>query len=216
MEKRVAQAEQLMEYYRTRKDDIRKKLRQFEDALNQPDEKVFAELCYCICTPQSKAVLCDEAIAALENSNMLLKGDVGQIRLFLRRVRFSGRKASYIVEARRMFKKNGKIRIKGWLTSFNDVHQLREWITKNVKGVGMKESSHFLRNVGLGKNLAILDRHILRKLKEFGVIGEVKSLTKKGYLSIESKMMAFAEELNISMEELDLLLWSRETGRVFK
>ena len=216
MEKRVAQAEQLIEYYRTRKDDIRKKLRQFEDALNQPDEKVFAELCYCICTPQSKAVLCDEAIAALENSNMLLKGDVGQIRLFLRRVRFSGRKASYIVEARRMFKKNGKIRIKGWLTSFNDVHQLREWITKNVKGVGMKESSHFLRNVGLGKNLAILDRHILRKLREFGVIGEVKGLTKKRYLSIESKMMAFAKGLNISMKELDLLLWSRETGRVFK
>jgi len=216
MEKRVAQAEQLMEYYRTRKDDIRKKLRQFEDALNQPDEKVFAELCFCICTPQSKAVLCDEAIAALEKSNLLLKGGVGQIRRFLRRVRFSGRKANYIVKARRLFKKNGKIRIKERLTSFNDVYQLREWITKNVKGVGMKESSHFLRNVGLGKNLAILDRHILRKLKEFGVIGEVKGLTKKRYLSIESKMMAFAEGLNISMEELDLLLWSRETGRVFK
>jgi len=216
MEKRLAQVKQLMKYYQTKKNEIRKKLREFDDALNQSDEKVFAELCFCICTPQSKATLCDEAITALERRNLLLKGNADQIRPLLRGVRFASRKARYIIKARGLFKRNGKIMIKERLTSFDDIYQLREWIAENVKGIGLKESSHFLRNVGLGKNLAILDRHILNKLKEFGIIGEVKDLTKKRYLSIESKMRAFAERLNIPLEELDLLLWSRETGRVFK
>ena len=216
MEKRLAQVKQLMKYYQTKKNEIRKKLREFDDALNQSDEKVFAELCFCICTPQSKATLCDEAITALERRNLLLKGNADQIRPLLRGVRFASRKARYIIKARGLFKRNGKIMIKERLTSFDDIYQLREWIAENVKGIGLKESSHFLRNVGLGKNLAILDRHILNKLKEFGIIGEVKDLTKKRYLSIESKMRALAERLNIPLEELDLLLWSRETGRVFK
>lgn len=216
MKKRLAQVKQLMEYYQTKKNEIKERLREFNDALNQPDEKVFAELCFCICTPQSKATLCDEAIAALERRNLLLKGNTDQIRPLLRGVRFAGSKASYIVEARGLFERNGKIRIKEWLTSFDDIHQLREWIAENVKGMGMKESSHFLRNVGLGKNLAILDRHVLKNLKELGVIGEVKDLTKKKYLCIESKMRGFVEELNIPMEEMDLLLWSIETGMVFK
>lgn len=216
MKKRLAQVKQLMEYYQTKKNEIRKRLREFEDALNQLDEKVFAELCFCICTPQSKATLCDETITALERRNLLLKGNADQIRPFLRGVRFAGCKARYIVEARELFKKNEKIRIKERLTSFDNIYQLREWIAENVNGMGLKESSHFLRNVGLGKNLAILDRHILKNLKEFGVIGEVKNLTEKRYLSIESKMRAFAEGLNIPIEELDLLLWSRETGMVFK
>lgn len=216
MEKRLAQVKQLMKYYQTKKNEIREKLREFEDALNQSDEKVFAELCFCICTPQSNASLCDEAITALERRNLLLNGTADQIRPLLRGVRFASRKARYIIKARGLFKRNGKIMIKERLTSFDDIYQLREWIAENVKGIGLKESSHFLRNVGLGKNLAILDRHILNKLKEFGIIGEVKDLTKKRYLSIESKMRALAERLNIPLEELDLLLWSRETGRVFK
>jgi len=216
MEKRLAQVRQLMEYYQTRKSEIKERLREFEDVLNQPDEKVFAELCFCICTPQSKATLCDEAITALERRNLLLEGNTDQMRLFLKGVRFAGSKAGYIVEARELFKRNGKIRIKERLKLFDDIYKLREWIAENVKGMGLKESSHFLRNVGLGKNLAILDRHVLKNLKEFGVIGKVKDLSKKRYLSIESKMRAFAEELNIPIEELDLLLWSRETGMVFR
>lgn len=216
MEKRLAQVKQLMKYYQTKKNEIRKKLREFEDALNQSDEKVFAELCFCICTPQSNATLCDESITALERRNLLLKGNADQIRPLLRGVRFASRKAGYIIKARGLFKRDGKMRIKERLTSFDDIYQLREWIAENVKGMGLKESSHFLRNVGLGKDLAILDRHILKNLKEFGIIGEVKDLTKKRYLSIESKMRAFAERLNIPLDELDLLLWSRETGLVFK
>jgi len=81
----------------------------------------------------------------------------------------------------------------------------------------MKEASHFLRNIGLGKDLAILDRHILKNLKEYGVINEIpKSITKKVYIAIEDKMREFSKRINIPMDELDLLFWSKETGIIFK
>jgi N-glycosylase/DNA lyase len=92
----------------------------------------------------------------------------------------------------------------------------REWLIKNVKGIGYKESSHFLRNIGY-KNLAILDRHILRNLEKFKVINKIpKTLNKKQYLSIEDKFYNFSKKIKIPMDELDLLFWSIETGKVFK
>jgi N-glycosylase/DNA lyase len=87
---------------------------------------------------------------------------------------------------------------------------------KNVKGLGWKEASHFLRNIG-HRNLAILDRHILRNLKRHGVIKSLpKTLTPKRYLVIEQKFMEFSSTIGITMDELDLLFWSRETGEILK
>jgi len=41
-------------------------------------------------------------------------------------------------------------------------------------------------------------------------------LTKKRYLEIEEKVRRFSREIDIPMGELDLLLWSKETGWIFK
>ena len=92
----------------------------------------------------------------------------------------------------------------------------REYLVKNIKGLGYKESSHFLRNIGYS-DYAILDKHILRSLEEFGVIKEIpKSLNKKKYLEIEEKMKLWSKEIKIPMDELDLVLCSRKTGEVLK
>ena len=94
---------------------------------------------------------------------------------------------------------------------------MREFLVNNVKGFGMKEASHFMRNIGLGKDLAILDRHILKNLKLYGVVDEIpNSLTQKKYLNIEAKFREFSEKIQIPMDELDLLFWSEETGEIFK
>jgi N-glycosylase/DNA lyase len=83
--------------------------------------------------------------------------------------------------------------------------------------MGYKEASHFLRNIGFADDLAILDRHILKNLKIFGIIEEIpKSLSKKKYLEIEEKMRNLANEVNIPLSHLDLLFWSKETGEIFK
>jgi N-glycosylase/DNA lyase len=133
-------------------------------------------------------------------------------------IRFGKNKAKYIVEARKKFTVDGRLQIKEFVRSFIDPLELRGWLKENVNGLGMKESSHFIRNIGLSENqLAILDVHILKNLKECGVVERVpKNLTEKEYLKIEEKMKEFSRQIGIPMDELDMLLWSKETGIIFK
>lgn len=211
--------EELLEAYEIKKHEIKKRLEEFKTVFDQSDEKLFSELAFCILTPQSRAKTSWNAVQALEKNNLLLKGAREKIVPFLQAVRFHENKSRYLVEARALFTENGKINIKEKVSEVKDSPVLfREWLLENVKGLGMKETSHFIRNVGLSKNgLAILDVHILENLKELGVIDEIpKSLTKKKYLEIEGKMKGFSEKIGIAMDELDLLLWSKETGMIFK
>ena len=46
---------------------------------------------------------------------------------------------------------------------------IRDWLVKNIKGLGYKEASHFLRNIGY-KNYAIVDFHILDLLVKYKLI----------------------------------------------
>ena len=94
---------------------------------------------------------------------------------------------------------------------------MRLWLVKNIKGMGMKEASHFLRNIGKGNDIAILDRHILRNLERYKVIDSIpKTITLKRYIEIENCVRKLSEDTKIPMDALDLLFWSKETGEIFK
>ena len=208
--------EDLQKSYESKKSEIKKRLEEFRSVLNESDEIIFAELAFCLCTPQSKAKHAWAAISALNKHNLLLSGNSDQIKPFLNSVRFNESKAKYIVEARNFFMRDSNLEIKSKL-DMSSPEKNRQWLVENVKGYGLKEASHFLRNIGIGKSLAILDRHILKNLVEYGVIDEVpKSLTGKKYFEIEKKFIEFSEKIGIPMEELDLLFWSEETGHIFK
>jgi len=119
----------------------------------------------------------------LLDKDLLLKGTKSEIAKELNRVRFRNNKAGYLILAREQFTRGGKISIKPLISGFNDIFEAREWFVKNVKGLGYKEASHFLRNIGFGEEITILDRHILKNLKKAGVIKEIpKTITKKAYL----------------------------------
>ena len=203
--------------YSLRKEAIKRRLEDFKKVWQQTDKRIFAELCYCLCTPQSKAEVCDRVITKLEKNNLLFVGSREQIRPFLNLVRFPENKTRYIVEARESLTKNGERKIKEKIKSFDNMQELRNWLADNIMGLGYKEASHFLRNIGLGEELTILDRHILKNLKKYKVIEDIpKTLTRKKYLEIEGKMKEFSEKINIPLAELDLLFWSEETGKILK
>ncbi len=181
------------------------------------EEELFAEVAFCLLTPQSKAKVCWGAVEGLRAKKLLLYGNAIQIAKELRGVRFHNVKARRIVKARALFMSNGNIAVRPLLTQFDNNQEARDWLVRNVEGFGYKEASHFLRNIGLGSGLAILDRHILKNLSHLGVIGTLqKSLSGHKYMEVERRMKGFAEEIKIPMEHLDLLLWYRETGEVFK
>ncbi len=232
---------QLKRIYGIKKNEIISRLKEFKKLWSDGnDEEIFTELAFCILTPQSKAKSCWDAIAKLEKQDLLSKGTIKQIKQGLNCVRFKNKKAEYIVRARKLFMKQNRIKvipphpplvkggrgnfkvnnyvsIKPILSKFVDVYACREWLVNNIKGIGYKEASHFLRNIGFGKNIAILDRHILRNLKDFGVIKEIpKSISKAKYLEIEKKMSKFARHIGIPLSHLDLLFWYKGTGEIFK
>jgi len=202
--------------YKDKKPKIKKRLKDFSRLYKTSDENIFEELCFCILTSQSKAIYCDKAIRELKKSGFLFKGGKNSVRSKLKKVRFPNNKAGYIIQARKTFKDKNSFNIKDKLDPCN-IQKTREWFIKNVKGLGYKEASHFLRNIGLGYDIAILDRHILKNLKKYKVINKIpSSLSKKNYMKIEDKFIKFSRKIDIPVQELDLLFWSEETGIIFK
>lgn len=183
----------------------------------ESEEKVFEELCYCLLTPQSSARQAMKTINLLKEHDLLDKGSANKKEKFLRNVRFYRTKALRLEEAQQKFQKRKikKILLEHGLP--DDAAVCREFLVENINGYGMKEASHFLRNIGFGKSVAILDRHILKNLLQCGVIDEVpKTVTKKKYLEIEEKMKQFCKKHGMDFAELDLVFWSNETGEVLK
>lgn len=201
------------------KDDIEKRLKDFKDVWEKGNnEDIHVELSFCILTPQSKAVNAWKAITTLRDNGLLFSGSAEEIVEYLNIVRFKNNKAKYLVELREKMKNSdGEMITKDFFSTFESVKIAREWIVKNIKGMAYKEASHFLRNVGFGKEISILDRHILKNLVKLEVIDEVpKSITPKLYLEIEEKMKDYCKFVGISMDSLDLLLWYLEAGEIFK
>jgi N-glycosylase/DNA lyase len=190
---------------------IAQRTREFKNLGRKGNKEWFSELCFCILTANSTAKLGIKIQSELGGEGFL---DLSEAELSkkLRQLghRFPNTRARFIVEARRLHN------IKAVVKKFKDARQAREWLQKNIKGIGWKESSHFLRNVGFG-NVAILDRHVLAVLHEHNLIDEVpRALVYDRYLKIEEKLRKLARELNISLGELDLYLWYMKTGNVLK
>ncbi|MGB9642750.1 MAG: N-glycosylase/DNA lyase [Candidatus Ratteibacteria bacterium] len=195
------------------KQDIQEKLNQFKKIGKRLKSKeIFKELCFCILTVQSKAENCWKCIESLDDTNLLENGNFDQILCLMKGVRFHKSKTKRIIEAR--WSLQTLIRLLKYET---DATKIRQWLVKNVNGLGMKEATHFLRNIGKADNLAILDRHILRRLHKLGIIEKIPgSLSVKNYLEIEKKMQAFAKSIKIPVNHLDFVFWYQETGRIFK
>lgn len=208
----------LKKFWAASRDKIETRLKEFRDNWRfGGEERIFSELAFCLFTPQSKAVSCAEAVVRLSKDRLLFEGGAGVISKKINIVRFRNNKARYLVEARDKFTSSGKLKIKERLAQFKNVFEERNWLVKNVKGLGMKEASHFLRNIGFGGDIAILDRHILKNLMKLKVIRKIpSSINEKTYLSIEKKMKKFSKKVKIPLEHLDLLFWARETGYIFK
>ncbi|MBP6063322.1 MAG: N-glycosylase/DNA lyase [Fusobacteriaceae bacterium] len=199
--------------------DIDKRLKEFKEIWkNGSDEDIHAELSFCILTPQSKARNAWKAITTLRADGVLFIGDAQTISDYLNIVRFKNNKAKYLVELREQMKnEKGEIITKQFFNSLPSTFEKREWIVKNIKGMSYKEAGHFLRNVGFGEDVAILDRHVLKNLVKLEVISEIpKTITPKLYLEIEEKLRVYCKEVGIGMDQIDLLLWYLEAGEIFK
>ena len=201
---------ELIAEHAVKAESIRARLDEFASV---PREEYFYELAYCLLTPQSSAVHAGKVIAMLRQDDFMTRDfdPTPVLRHADHYIRFHNTKARHLREVRAAFPG-----IAAELSNGHSSPALRAWLVRNVNGLGWKEASHFLRNTG-HRNLAILDRHILRNLQKHGVLkGLPTTLTEKRYMQIEQRFLHFADHTGISMDELDLLFWSRETGEILK
>jgi len=198
--------------------DIERQLTRFRTIWRDgSDEDIFHELVFCLFTPQSSAHRCWEAVELLKSKGLIFHGAAEEISAHINTVRFRNTKAQNLVLARKLFISDGRMSIKSMLSAYPEPPERRLYLAQNVRGMGWKEASHFLRNTGFGEDLAILDRHVLKNLILLGVIPELpRSLGPKRYLEIESLMAAFASRIRIPLAHLDFVLWYKEAGSVFK
>lgn len=196
------------------KKQVENRLKEFSSYKNKKTDEWFSELCFCLLTANSKAhtainIQKELGPFGFKNHNH------SELSQCIRRNkhRFHNNKAKFIIEARPHIDIKQKI---SSATKNGGESEAREWLVKNIKGLGYKESSHFLRNTG-HFNLAILDRHILNLMVEHGMLLEKpKGLNRKKYLDIEEKLRVVAKKAKMSMAELDFYMWYMKTGEVLK
>lgn len=190
------------------KETIDARLKEFQKMRSASNDELFKELSFCILTANfnaERAIAIQEAIGdgfLIWSKKRLAK------RLKALGYRYPNLRAGFIVKARKhkdLLCKPLKL----------PEEELRAWIVSNVKGLGWKEASHFLRNVGF-LNFAIIDFHIVDILEGCKIVKRPKTMTKARYLEIEAELRRLGRRLGLNMAELDLYLWYLETGKILK
>ena len=228
--------EKLREDYTNKKSKIAERLNQFQKFFNEPyswfyyngelrllpvetsdDLRIFEELCFCIFTANASAEMGLRAVDAVRN--VLISGTASDMTRRLEGIyRFNNVRPAHIIHTRAYLKNALNFKLKDKINSFKNKDELRNFfaLNKDIKGLGLKEASHFLRNIGF-RGYAILDKHIINSLNEFGVLKtNEKSKNNKEYLEIEQKFINLSKDVGIDIDELDLLLWSGKNGRILK
>jgi N-glycosylase/DNA lyase len=203
-----------------RRKEVRARLREFRQVWRTAsDARLWEEMVYCIFTAGASAKMGLRSVEAVRP--LLANGEQQAMTRALVAAgahRFPNARPAYVVITRDYLQSSFSMRLRERLNSFSDAFERRDWLATEprIKGLGYKEASHYLRNIGF-KGYSILDKHIVRCLAELGVIDSPTPPTnRQRYLETESRMRQFAVAAGIDFDELDLVLWSIKTGEILK
>jgi len=181
------------------------------------DEEIFYSLCFCLMAPQTTFKANTKVINNLKEIDFYRQNYSLKNKSFLELIkpaRFYNNKARYLIEAKKKFPEIIE-KIDQWIKIYqrDDLMSIgvRDWLVINVKGLGMKASSHFLRNLG-DINLAIIDTHIIKFLSKYNVY-VIGSISSKGqYIEAEYLFQQIAKENKLTTAELDAYVWKTYSG----
>lgn len=204
--------------YSKKKHHIRQRLAEFRTVTGSGDDnEIFNELVFCILAAGTSAKMAIDTVEKIKS--FIPDADAGELSKNLKGIyRFYNIRAEYIVHTRNFLKRTCDMKLKEKLDTFSDDVARRDFLalTKDIRGIGYKEASHFLRNIGY-RGYSILDKHVVKCLYELNVICSPNAPSgRKKYLEIEEKLKDFSHLHDIDPDELDLLLWSERTGIILK
>jgi N-glycosylase/DNA lyase len=207
----------LKEHHLKKRKKIISRLAEFKINKSASNTRFLNEMAFCVFAANSSAKMGLKAAELLKN--VIDSGSLEDYKnAVYKKVRFYNKRAEYLHHNKEIIKDIKNKTKKEITVILNELkhHERREFIKNNFKGFGMKEASHLLRNLGY-EGYCIIDKHVLNTLKELDIIKSSNPPKNENeYLKIEKKIMNFAREHNINIDELDLAIWSYKTGEIIK
>ena len=188
------------------------------------DRSLWWELSCCILSSQVPYPVATAAADAIELAELLLakECDLDELVTALEEVlthrvvvggrsvryRFPGSRARQLAAAYSTVHQRDAS-LSNLLASFSDASQTRRWLVYNVPGVGPKQASMFLRNVGITYSLAILDRHVLKYMSALGISDYTQPFVSgmSTYLRLEQTLRDHATRIGYEVGLLDWAIW---------
>lgn len=186
---------------------------------------LWRELCICILSSQVPYALAQAAAFAIEADGVLadaadrtqevvhnglqrILSDVFVIEGRPRRYRFPNTKSAQLAQTWATVRQRAGS-LSGVLSAFRSDLTARDWLVRHVCGMGPKQASMFLRNVGRSYDLAILDRHVIAYMQYVGLsVVDPRSLQRLTYYQEkEAVLQRHAAGIGYPVGLLDWAIW---------
>lgn len=133
----------------------------------------------------------------------------------LRKYRFPHiRSRDVVMSAREIISQN--INFKTLLARSDSSKNVRKFLIEHIFGFGLKQATHFLRNIGYCNSLAIIDSHVISFLRCITdpPLGSIQTVSPKKYFELEQILQEIAKNLKIDLSLFDMAIWEymRQSG----
>jgi len=195
------------------------------------ENKLLSELVLCILSSQEKYEVALSMMKELRKLNVLRvpknKTEFREIKsllkltlqnpveyksnekIYSRRLRFFVKKAQYITDTIENIYLND-LTIREILGQEECIQETRKNIINYSYGLGPKQASMFLRNIGYHTEFAVLDKHVIHYMKLIGLttVSETSFSNISAYQKMEMKLKSYAENFDLNLLHLDLAIWT--------
>lgn len=198
--------------------------RVLQSCIQYNDRRLWWELSSCILSSQVTYALATAFSDAIDAERILFRThhdtEVLTKRLYgvlstprvvegrLRSYRFPVARARHLAAARAIITAE-KCSLRELVDSFRSVTEARVWMVKHIPGIGPKQASMFLRNIGVSYDLAILDRHVLNYMSKLGIYSGsshfISGLSQ--YYRHEGALREHAKGMDCPVGLLDWAIW---------
>lgn len=95
------------------------------------------------------------------------------------------------------------------LSEHTDPCSLRHWLVSEMCGLGPKQASMFMRNVGITYDMAVIDRHVIKYMASIGMIPSpsISITSLRSYERFETELSRHAVEHGFSVGVFDWAIW---------
>jgi len=197
--------------------------------IEMSESKLWQELCLCILSSNVPYELAQSAffhlidigylslmwIGKTKNSQKMIANELCQPIYLPRRLDGSYRKYRFPhTRSENIYQAARKVSLEeAWLSNLlsesTSETATRDFLVANISGLGLKQASHFLRNIRYSNQLAIIDSHIISFLIEIDAVPQknVKTITRKTYLKLESVLQGICDQHNLDLSIFDMAIW---------